>query len=315
MDRYSAYAAFQKVVETGSFTAAASALEVTKSAVSKHVARLEDNLGARLLDRTTRRLRPTEVGEAFYLRCARILADIEEAEGAVASLQTQPKGTLRVNAPVSFGVRHLGALLPGFLSRHPDLTVELTLNDRVVDLIDEGFDMAIRIADLADSTLIARRLAPARRVVCASPAYWKRHGKPTTPTELADHECLIYSYLPYGREWFFGSGARRHAVPIRGRLVANNGDMLNAAAVAGLGAVLSPTFIVGDDVRAGRLETALEDWEAPPLSIHAVYPHNRHLSAKIRVFVDYLIECLGTCPYWDEGFPERREASSATNRP
>ena len=311
MEGLSAYAAFQKVVETGSFTAAAQALGITKSAVSKHVSRLEDRLGIRLLDRTTRRLRPTEVGAAFHQRISRILSDIEEAEDAAASLQAEPRGTLRVNAPVSFGVRHLGPLLNGFLDSHPGLSVDLVLNDRVVDLIDEGFDMAVRIADLADSSLIARRLAPARRVVCAAPDYWARHGKPRSPEELSGHECLAYSYMPGSREWIFGSGSRA----VAGRLTANNGDLLSAAAVAGLGVILSPTFIVGDDLRAGRLETALEEWEGPPLSIHAVYPHNRHLSAKVRAFVDYLIECSGAHPYWDEGIPDMRTAISATKRP
>lgn len=308
MDTLRDYAVFVAVVDSGGFTPAARSLGLTKSAVSKRVALLEDRLGARLLDRTTRRLRPTGPGLSFLESCRRVLAEVEAAEAAVSSLHTEARGTLRVNAPMSFGLRHLGGLLPPFLERHPGLSVDLVLNDRVVDLIDEGFDVAVRIADLVDSALIARRLAPARLVVCAAPAYWRRHGRPERPQDLAGHECLIYSYQPNIAEWPFRMPGGGRGARVGGRLRANNGDVLRAAAVAGLGVALAPTFIVGDDLRAGRLETALEGFEAPPLAIHAVFPPGRHPTAKVRAFVDHMIAALGPRPYWDEGLPEETPA-------
>lgn len=301
MDSLQSYRVYRDVVEAGGFTAAAAALGITKSAVSKHIAALEGRLGARLLDRTTRKMRPTEVGLAFYDRCARILADIEDAELAVASLHTAPRGRLRVSAPMSFGTRHLAPLLAGVLARYPELEVDLVFNDRVVDLFDEGFDLAIRIADLADSGLVARRLAPARRVVCAAPSYWRKRGKPLLPGDLAGHECLLYTYLPNESEWRLFENGKVRSVHVTGRLRANNGDALREAAIGGRGVVLAPTFIVGEDLRRGALEAALGEFAGPPLSIYAVYPQNRYLTAKVRAFIDHLAAAYGPRPYWDEG--------------
>jgi len=297
MDNLTGMAVFARVVEASSFTGAARRLGMSKAAVSKQVSRLEERLGARLLNRTTRRLSLTEVGAAFYERCARIVAEAEDAELAVTRLHAEPRGTLRVDAPVNFGLRYLAPVLPDFMARHPDLAVDITFNDRFVDLIDEGYDMAVRIAHLADSSLIARKLAESRRVVCAAPSYWDRHGRPTVPADLAGHNCFDYSYLTTRNEWRFRGPEGPLAVRVSGTLHSNNGDVLRAAAVAGLGVVLMPVFMAHDDLAAGRLEPVLHGFEEPPPGIYAVYPHNRHLSAKVRAFVDYLVGAFDPAPW------------------
>lgn len=292
---------FAKVVETGGFTAAARELGLSKSAVSKQVARLEERLGARLLNRTTRRMSPTEVGRAFYERCRRIVDEIEDAEGAVMALQDQPRGTLRVNGPMSFGVRHLAPAIAAFMSAYPDLRVELELNDRMVDVVDEGYDVTIRIARLPDSALVARKLAPMRPVVCAAPSYWEAHGMPDTPDDLRRHNCLLYAYLMSGTDWrFVGPNGVEFEVPVSGSIRANNGDALAAAGVAGLGVLRSPSFIVWEYLRSGQLVAVLPEYGEPGTSIYAVYPHSRHLSTKVRVFVDFLVDRFGPEPYWDD---------------
>lgn len=292
-------AVFAKVVEHESFTRAAGELGMSKSAVSKQIARLEDRLGARLLNRTTRKLAPTEVGRAFYERCRRIVTEAEEAERAVTDLSAAPRGRLRVAAPMSFGILHLGPVLPGFMTRYPDVEIDLVLNDRRVDLIEEGFDLAIRIADLPDSSLIAKKLAPARRRVVATPAYWDQHGRPSHPRDLANHVCLRYAYLPNPNEWPFEGPEGPFTQKVSGPLIANNGDVLLAAVLAGLGVLMSPTFFCGEAAADGRLEAVLDDYEAGDVNVYAVYPHSRHLSAKIRAFVDYLADAFGPTPYWD----------------
>ncbi len=299
MDTLSGITVFSAVAETGGFTAAARALGLSKSAVSKRVADLEDRLGVRLFNRTTRRVALTEIGHAYHARCRRILDDAREAELAVGALHAEPIGTLRVNAPMSFGVGHIAPALGAYLDRYPGLGVEIDFNDRLVDVIDEGYDIAIRIADLPDSSLVARRLAPCRRVVIASPDYLRRRGRPVVPGDLSDHECLIYDYLPNPREWPFEGADGIFSMKIGGRLRANNGELLLQAAIAGHGAYLCPTFICGAALAEGRVEALLEDFEAPEISIYAVWPHNRHLSAKVRSFVDFLVERFGPSPYWD----------------
>lgn len=294
-------AVFAKVAEVKSFTKAAEALGLSKSAVSKHVAGLEERLKARLLQRTTRRLSLTEVGTALFARAQRIVAEVEEAERAVTALSTEPRGTLRVSAPMSFGIRHLGPVLADFMVRFPALHVDLALNDRMVDIVEDGFDLAIRIAKLPDSSLIARKLCPGRRIVCASPEYWRRHGTPKTPADLKNHNCLMYTYLPNPDELRFDGPDGPVAVPVAGTLHSNNGDILRAAALAGIGFFFAPTFLVGDDVRAGRLERVLPEYDDTSLSIYAVYPHTRHLSAKVRAFIDFLAERFGGEPPWDQG--------------
>ena len=307
MDNLTGMAVFARVVDARSFTAAAAALGLSKSAVSKQVARLEDRLGARLLNRTTRRLSLTEVGAAFYERCARILAEVEDAELAVGRLQDAPRGTLRINAPMSFGQLHLAPAVADFLNGHPGLAIDLTLNDRIVDLVEEGYDVAIRISRLADSSLIARRLVPSRRVVCGSPAYFERHGVPRHPADLRRHNCLLYSYLPTAEEWQFIGPDGPAAVRVSGTLRANNGDALEAAMLAGLGVALQPTFIAGRDLQAGRLVAVMPDYVDDSASVYAVYPHSRHLSAKVRAFIDFLAARFCPAPPWDAGFAFRRD--------
>ncbi len=302
MERLDAMAVFARVVEAESFSGAARALGLSKSAVSKQVSRLEDRLSLRLLNRTTRRLSLTEAGTAFYQGCQRMVAEAEAAERAVTHLAGTPRGRLRVNAPMSFGVRHVGPALPEFLGRYPGLAVDLTLNDRMVDLVEEGFDVGLRIARLADSSLVARRLAPSRSVLSAAPAYLDRRGAPRDIDQLEDHACLIYSYQTTGEAWRLTGpeGARR--LKVSGPLRVNNGDAILAAALGGLGVALLPCFICGDDLRAGRLVRVLPDWQAPPDgAVWAVYPAARHLSPKVRAFVDFLAERFGDKPYWDQG--------------
>jgi DNA-binding transcriptional LysR family regulator len=292
-------AVFARVVEAHSFTAAARQLGMSKSAVSKAVAGLEDRLGARLLNRTTRRLSLTEIGQAFYERSARVVAEAEEAELAVTRLQATPRGRLRVSAPVSFGIRHLGPALPDFMARCPEVRLDIDFADRFVDLVDEGYDLAVRIGHLPDSSLVARRLAESRLVVCAAPGYWDRRGRPERPQDLAGHDCLTYAYHPNPSEWPFQGPEGRIAVRVDGGLRTNNGDVSLQAALAGLGVVRLPTFIVGCDLAAGRLEAVLAAYEVPPVGVYAVYPHNRHLSAKVRAFVDFLAERFGRQAAWE----------------
>lgn len=300
MEDLSAMAVFARVVEMESFSGAARALGLSKSAVSKRVGRLEDRMGLRLLNRTTRRLSLTEAGAAFYEGCRRVVAEAEAAERAVTRLASAPRGRLKVNAPMSFGVRHLAPALPDFMARYPELNVDLTLNDRVVDLVEEGFDLAIRIARLAESSLIARRLAPNRLVLCAAPSYLAAHGAPRAVEDLKDHACLLYSYQTAGDAWrLCGPGGERR-LAVTGRLRINNGDALLAAALGGLGVALLPCFICGQDLRAGRLIQVLPAWSGPAdTAIAAVYPASRNLSPKVRVFVDFLTERFSGTPYWD----------------
>jgi len=301
-DEMDTMAVFARVVEMESFSAAARALGLSKSAVSKRIKRLEDDLGVRLLNRTTRRLSVSEAGTAFYEGCQRVLAEAEATRAAVSHLAAAPRGQLRVNAPMSFGVRHLAGALAGFMGRYPELAVDLTLNDRFVDLVEEGFDVGIRIARLEASGLIARRLAPNRIILCAAPEYVRRHGAPRTVAELSSHDCLLYSYMAARCSWRFARGEEQAEVRVRGRLRINNGDAVLAAARAGQGIALLPSFICGDDLRAGRLTRVLPGWvQAGAPAVHAIYPARRNLSPKVRVFVDYMAACFGPAPYWDAG--------------
>ena len=297
-----AMALFARVVEAESFTAAARAQGLSKSAVSKQIARLEDRLGARLLNRTTRRLSLTEAGSAFYEACQKVVAEAESAEQAVTHLAAAPRGQLRVNAPMSFGQLHVAPMLPEFLGACPELSLDLDLNDRQVDLVEEGYDVAIRIGVLDDSSLIVRRLAPSRNILCAAPAYLEAHGHPSVPADLTEHNVLLYSYRTRGSVVRLrGSGGER-SVTVRGRLRVNNGDALLAAALGGLGIAFLPSFIVGDALRAGDLQCLLPDWrDAAEAGVHAVYPASRNLSPKVRVFVDFLSRRFGATPYWDRG--------------
>ncbi|WP_421708332.1 LysR family transcriptional regulator [Algihabitans sp.] len=284
---------FVRVVQAKSFSAAARALDLSPSAVSKQIGRLEDRLGARLLNRTTRQLSLTEVGQAFYQRAERIIADIVEAEQAVGDLHAAPRGLLRVNAPVAFGRLHMAPLLPKFLESYPEISVELTVNDRFVDLIEEGMDLALRIGELADSSLIAKRLAPNHRVVCAAPAYLAARGTPRLPADLQKHNCMTYTFRTNRHDWRLEKDGVAEAVTVSGNLETNYAEVLMAAALAGSGIVLLPLWLAGPQLTSGELVEVLPDWQAQDSAIYAVYPHARHLSPKVRVFVDFLSEEVG----------------------
>jgi len=291
MDRFDAINAFTRVVETGSFARAADRLGVSVSSVSRHVTELEAHLGARLLNRTTRSLSLTEAGRAFHERCVALLADLEEAEASAGSGAAVPRGTLRLTCGVNFGTHYLAPAIADFTGRYPDMRFDLELSDRIVDLVDEGFDAAVRIGSVGGQNLVARRIGSTQMVCCASPDYLARHGEPRTPEDLAQHACLVYEYAPMREMWPFADGAgRERKVRIAGPIHANNGAFLAALAVAGRGIGCEPDFIVGPDVRAGRLVPILRAFAPPAAGIHVVYPSRRHLSAKVRAFADFLIE-------------------------
>jgi DNA-binding transcriptional LysR family regulator len=292
---------FVKVVDEESFSGAARALEVSKSHVSKQISRLEDRLGARLLHRTTRQVTLTDIGRAFYERSARILADVEEAELAVAELQTAPRGLLRMAAPMAFGFTYLAPLVAEFMTHHADLSVDLQLGDRLVDMVDEGFDLAVRIGRLANSSLIARRLAGIHMLTVASPAYLAERGEPRHPRELAHHRCLMYTNTAQPALWSFTGPDGDTEVRVDGPLRANNGEALCHGAAAGLGIVRLPDWIAADALRAGTLVPILTDWCDRRGGIHAVYPHNRHLSPKVRLMVDFLAERFAGVLPWALG--------------
>jgi DNA-binding transcriptional LysR family regulator len=301
MDPLDGIAAFARVVDSGSFSAAARRLGLSKSAVSAHVQRLEERLGIRLLNRTTRRLAVTEAGAAYYRHCARILAEAEAAEQAASALQREPRGTLRISAPDSFGWMHVAPAVPDFLKRYPDVAVDITLSPAHVSLVEEGLDLAIRIGVLEDSPLVVRRLAPSRLVFCASPAYLKACGMPREPGELAKHNCLCTGLLPWGDEWRLAGKRGQVRVAVGGSFRSNSAEMLRAAALDGVGIAVLPTWAVAELLRTRALRRVLDAWEPPASTIYAVYPGNRLMSMKVRAFVDHLVRRFGRTPYWDDG--------------
>lgn len=293
MDRLAGMRVFCAVVEAESFTGAAERLEMARSMVTKHVGALEEHLGVRLLNRTTRRISRTEAGHAYYERCRDLLSELDELDASVHELVERPRGLLKVNAPVSFGIRHLGPAVASFMALHPELRVDLHVNDRVVDLVEEGFDMAIRIGRLTDSSLVARPLATTRLLLCASPAYLRRHGRPRSPADLAAHRCLSYSYASTRDDWrMAGPEGSTVSVRVGWALRANNGDVLREAALQDQGIIRQPHFLVGAELKARRLVEVLPEWDCGTLTVNAVYPHRRHLSAKVRGFVEHLAETL-----------------------
>jgi len=292
MDRIGGMELFVRVVEAKGFSAAAGLLGLTPSAVSKQITRLEDQLGARLLHRTTRRLGLTEVGEIYYGHCARILEDIREAEQAVSETLATPRGLLRISVPISFGEARLAPLLPGFLAQYPDIRVSVVANDRYADTVEEGFDVAILVIRPRDSTSIAKRLTANRRVVCASPAYFQKHGMPITPEDLTGHNCLLNMGYSPQRAWYFRTDERQYTVPVRGNLEFNQPQALREAALGGLGVVLLPAYLMREDLQQGLLREALTGYISEDPDVHVLYPQTRHLSPKVRVFVDYLAEAF-----------------------
>lgn len=300
MDKFAQLRAFVGVVEAGSFSKAGDRLDLAKSVVSRRVTELEKHLGTQLLQRTTRSLSLTEAGRQFFERAVQILADLREAEQSLIDDAGELRGRLRLAAPLSFGLHHLRDALTGFLNDHPAVEIDLDLNDREIDLVHEGFDLAIRIGDLADSTLVARRLGTCRFVTCASPDYLATHGVPRQPGDIADHAGLHYAHVPPSQAWRFGSGGAPGEVVVpRIRFRANNGDMLAEAAAAGIGIVTSPTFIASRLIRAGRLVPILADYQRPSIGIHALFPPGRLMPRRVRAFTDFLCERFGDVPDWD----------------
>lgn len=290
MDRLQALRVFSQVVESKSFVRAAERLELSTTAVSRYVAELEGHLQSRLLQRTTRRISLTETGRAFYERCVQILAELDEAEREAAQQATEPRGTIRLTTSVNFGMHQLTPAIASFLARHPGVKFDVSLSDRIVDIVEEGFDLAIRIGTTGGENVVARKLGEARLVPCASPAYIARHGAPAAPKDLERHNCLVYEYAMRDAWTFRDSRGRAHTVQVAGSLSSNNGDLNVALAVQGVGITLEPDFIVGSELKRGNLVPLLESYATPVLPIYAVYPSRRFLPAKVRVFVDFLAE-------------------------
>lgn len=300
MDNLTDIAVFVQVVESGSFTAAAEQLGLSRPVVSKYLSRLEDRLGARLLNRTTRRLSLTEAGQAFYRGSQRGLGEIAAAEAEVSQLQQAPRGKLRLNTPMSFGILHIAPGLAEFARRCPEVAIDMQLDDRQIDLVEEGFDLAIRIAELPDSSLVARRLGPCRHVLCASPDYLAQHGTPRTPDELRQHNAVTFRYQDSPNEWRFLTPDGRYAsVLVTGSIQMNNSLAIRQAILSGAGITLTPSFIVGEDIRAGRLHQLLPEYRAQELSIYAVFPQRRHLLPKVQAFIDFMKQRITDSPGWD----------------
>jgi DNA-binding transcriptional LysR family regulator len=307
MDYFEAMTAFVRSAELGSFSKAAAESGAKVSTVSRHVSGLEADLGAALFNRSTRRLHLTEAGRLFYERAKEILTDVDSALNATRSLNDRPQGLLRINIPLVFGRRHVMAHMKDFLDRHPDIRLEAVLTEATVDLIEAGADVAVRIGALVDSTLVARKLAPLRRILVASPRYLQKHSEPQQPDDLQHHECLLYALQPTAA-WYYrraGDGADPIEVPVQGRLRANDVESLREAALSGIGIALLPTWLAGSDVREQQLVEVLSDHEwliapGPERAIWAVYPPKKVVSPKVRAFIDFLSECFGQPPYWEK---------------
>ncbi|SFU58700.1 LysR family transcriptional regulator [Pseudoduganella namucuonensis] len=299
MDRLRALEVFVEVVRKEGFARAAEALDTSPANVTRYISDLESHLHTRLLNRSSRRMSLTSSGEALFERAKSILDEVAEAEAIVSSAAMQPRGLLRINAPLSFGVQHLAPLWPRFMERYPDVQLEIALIDRVVDIVEEGYDMAVRISRAGSTAHVARKLASSRHVLCASPDYLARRGTPRTPSDLLGHDCIGYSYMASDDWVVFDPAGKEHTVRVPFILRTNNGDTARAVALGGQGVILQPTFLVGADLREGRLLRVLPDHRLPDIDIQAVYPSRRHLSAKVRVMIDFLAESFQDTPSWD----------------
>ncbi len=300
MENLEDIAIFVKVVDLGSFTRAAQALDTSQPVVSKSVTRLEQRLGVRLLNRTTRRISLTEAGTELYRQASKAIALLDDAQLDVGRYQTEPRGTLRLSAPTSFTLLHLRQPLARFLERFPHVTLDLVLEDRVVDLVEEGYDGAIRIGVLASSTLVARRLAPCRQVICASPAYVARHGAPEVLEDLLTHNCIVYTLGRDARAWrVLDHDGNEAQLPVRGNAYVNSGLLEQAFALEGVGIAILPTFYVGDALRDGRLVRLLSDVALPELGIYAVYPDRRSRLPKLEALLEFLVESFGGEAPWE----------------
>ena len=303
MDSITGMRVFTRVVEAGSFSAAGRQLGMTPSSVSRRIGELEDALGARLFHRTTRKLSLTEAGGLYYGRAAKILVAVDEARLAVSQAGDAPSGILRVAVPASVGRDHIASALPVFQARFPAVQIVLSVSDRMVDLIEDGSDMAVRVGAQRDSSLIARKIGAARRMVCAAPAYLDAAGEPHAPADLADHNCLTFREHPGRNVWRFRGSEGRTEVRVAGSLFANSGDVLCAAAAAGLGVILVPEWLVGTEIGRGRLRELLPGYHAIPDAspLYAVYPHQRHLPPKVRAFIDFLSDRFAAPYAWGAG--------------
>ena len=297
MDKFLEMKVFASVVDEGSFVGATERLEMSKAAVSRYVSELEGRLSVRLLNRTTRRLSMTPEGEVFYARCKTLLELLGEAESELTSKAGEAQGTVKINVPVTFGNMHLAPLWGAFMERHPKVELDVVLSDRVVDLVDEGFDLAIRIARLPSSTLISRQLATTRMVLCATPRYLRKHGKPKTPADLVDHKVLAYTYLATKDEWEFEGPEGRVTIKTRPVMYSNSGDTCRAVALSHQGVILQPTFLIGDDLRNGTLVELMPEYRSLELGIYAVYPSRKHMLPKARLLIDYLADAFRK-PAW-----------------
>lgn len=297
MNKYQEMRVFSAVVEASSFVAAGHALGLSKAAVSRYVSDLEQRLGVRLMHRTTRKLSLTPEGEVFLVRCREILASIDASEAEISTHSMSVSGLLKVSVPVSFGIRHLAPLWHELLAQHPQMTLDVQLADRVIDLVDEGFDLAIRIGRLANSTLISRQIASTRMVLCAAPSYLKRRGYPKHPSELEHHDVLSYSLLSTGDQWVFEGPEGQVGIKVRPRMWSNNGDSCVAASVQGAGIQLQPMFLIDQEIENRRLIEILPEFRAQDLGIYAVYPTRRFVLPKVRTTVDFLCKKLADAPW------------------
>ncbi len=301
MSRFDEIQAFIQIVEHGSMTAAAERLGLAKSAVSRRLSELEARLGVELFHRTTRKMSLTDSGRSFYDRTVRIVSDLDEAEQAISQSSRELRGKLKIAAPLSFGLLHLGAVINDFSRQHPHIRFEIDFNDRQVNLIEEGFDLAIRIARLRDSSLIARRIASMSIVTCASPTYLQQYGEPQHPSDLAEHQCLLYGYADTPNKWLYRDiNGNKLEIQVQGIIQSNNGDYLRSAAVNGLGIVRQPRFIAYQSITRGELVPILQDYAIPDINAYAIYPPTRHLSQRVRVFIDYMRDRFSGVPYWEK---------------
>lgn len=304
MDRMTSMATFVKVVESGGFSAAARALSMSPSMVTAHVQSLEERLGVRLLNRSTRRVSLTEVGHAYYERCLQILADVEDADQIAQALQSTPRGTLRLNTSIAIPPL-LAPVIAEFVALYPEVSVNLTMTDRMIDLVEEGFDLAVRNMSVPDSSLIVRRIATYRFVVCGAPSYLAARGMPRQPADLVQHNCLIYSHSAWGNEWRFVGPDGEQSVTVAGNLQANSDNALRLAAVHGQGLALAPSFLVIDEIKAGRLVPVLTEFLQTEHAINAIYLHRHHLSVKVRSFIDLLAKHFHDDPGWADASHSR----------
>jgi DNA-binding transcriptional LysR family regulator len=303
MDRIASMTAFVKVAENSGFSAAARQLGISTSMVTTHVNALEDRLGVRLLNRTTRRVSLTEVGQAYYGRCVHILSDIEDADQIVEAEQAKPRGVLRLNVATSIP-SILGPSVAEYVTLYPDVSVRMIATSRMVDLVEKGFDLAIRIIPIPDSALIVRHLATYRFVICGAPSYFARRGEPRDPSELIHHNCMMFADAPWANEWHFGGSGGERSIALSGNLQSNTGETLRIAATQGQGLIYVPSFMVADELKSGRLVPILTKFLSAELSIDAIYPHRRHLSPKVRSFIDVVAKNFHDAKWTDPNAPE-----------